>query len=344
LKEPIHKHRPPGNPVLVEVWRGEFLESLHRGAFAVVAANEEIVFEVGDIRSPIYPRSAIKPVQALALVESGALRRFGLDDSHVCLASASHAGEVEHARRVETWLQTIGLDAGALECGAHRPYSQDACDALVRSGIEPTAVQNNCSGKHCGYLTVARHFGEDYHGYIEPDHPVQRLVTRTIEEVCDWPLAGARPGVDGCGVPVHGIPLRHLAVAFAAFSKAPGAGDSRSIARATIRDAILRYPRLIAGQGQFCTRVIEKSAGSAILKSGAEGVLTATLLEEGIGIAVKIDDGAKRAAEVLMASILQRFTSNPSFAECLADESDVAVRNVAGRCVGRIRTVSLADF
>lgn len=330
-----NRHREP-NPTVAEAWRGSAVESRHRGAVAVVDWRGETLLEIGDVDVPIYPRSSLKPLQALALVESGAVGRFGLDSSHVCLACASHNGENEHTTRVAAWLEAIELDPSALECGAHYPYSEDARNALIRGDIQPTVLHNNCSGKHAGFLSVARCMNVDPAGYIAPDHPVQRLVTRIVEEACEYSLEGAVAAVDGCGIPVYGIPLRNLARAFAGFSpRAQGLG-ARSESGRIIVESILRHPYLIAGARRFCTRVIEASRGRAIMKTGAEGVFTGTLLEEGIGIALKIDDGATRASEVLMAAVLKHFSPDPSFSAALDGECSVPIENAASRTVGRV--------
>ncbi len=347
MTETVESGRPsasPDNPVLVEVWRGEFLESRHRGAVAVVDFKGGVPLAAGNIDVPVYPRSSIKPLQALALLETGAAARFRLDGSHVCLACASHNGESEHAHRVGEWLARIGLGADDLECGVHPPYAERARDELVRTGRAPDALQNNCSGKHAGFLTVARHLAQDHRGYLDPDHPLQRLVTASVEETCEYRVSDTRPGVDGCGIPVYGYPLRHLARAFAGFSPASLGPDARSRARQAIVDGIVAHPYLIAGEGRFCSRVIEAGRGRVIVKTGAEGVFTGTLLEEGLGIALKIDDGATRAAEVAMAAVLARFCRDDGLRTALSRETGVVIRNAAGREVGAVRAPSIATF
>ncbi len=335
---------PPDNPVLVEVVRGDFLESRHRGAVAVVDARGGTVFEAGSVDVPVYPRSSLKPLQALALIETGALAKFNLDGSHVCLACASHNGEVEHTRRVAEWLEKISLSAADLECGTHPPYSEEARCDLARAGAGITPLHNNCSGKHAGFLTVTRHLGIDHHGYIEPDHPLQQMITDTVEETCGYPIRNAAPGVDGCGIPVYGIPLRRLATGFAGFAPSARGSGARAKARSTIVESIVENPYLIAGGGQFCTRVIAASGRRAIIKTGAEGVATGVLLEEGLGIALKIDDGATRAAEVLAAAMLARFSRDPEFKSVLDNEVRVPTRNAAGRDVGSVRASSIATL
>ncbi len=324
------------NPVVVEVVRGDRVESRHRGAVAVVDRRGDVVFAAGDIDAPIYPRSSLKPIQSLALVESGAADRFGLGPAHMCLACASHGGESAHTGRVAEWLQAIGLDQEHLECGAHEPTNLAARDELMRSGRAPGRIHNNCSGKHTGFLSVARHMGIATAGYIEPGHPVQRLVTAVVEECCSIDLSTATPAVDGCGIPVWGLPLRNLAAGFAGVSGAAAGGGVRDRARARLVDGILAHPLLIAGSGRFCTRVIANGRGAAIVKTGAEAVFSGCLLKRGLGIALKIDDGATRASEVLMAALLSHFADDPSFAEALRAEAALPLFNAAGARVGGI--------
>ncbi|GJL82216.1 MAG: asparaginase [marine bacterium B5-7] len=337
-----NKHLRYDNPPVIEVWRGSFLECIHRGAAVVVDLAGNILFEVGDVTRPIYARSSLKPLQALAMVESGAATHYRLDGAHLSLACASHNGEKAHVDRVMKWLSAIDADESTLECGAHYPLDQPARDELVCQDLKPQRVHNNCSGKHSGFLTLARYLGIDPVGYIEPNHPLQQEITRTVEETCDYALGDAEPGVDGCGIPVYGIPLFSLANAFAAFSTRANGGDVRAKSRQAIVDGILEYPYLIAGRERFDSRVIEASRGGAIVKTGAEGVFIGTLLDEGIGIALKIDDGATRASEVLMAELLARFSRNPVFVEALDAERNIPIKNAAGLTVGAVRAAALS--
>jgi L-asparaginase II len=173
------------NPVLVEIHRGNGLESRHRGAAVIADSRGDIVAAWGDIDGPIFPRSAVKMIQALPLIESGAAERFRLTDEHLALACASHSGEPVHVRAVEAWLAQIGLDGNALECGTHEPFSDSAARELIAARQRPSPLHNNCSGKHAGFLTAAHHMNFPIRAYIDKSHPIQRLVTAALR---------ARPG------------------------------------------------------------------------------------------------------------------------------------------------------
>jgi len=294
------------NPVLVEVLRGSRIESEHRGRVAVVDAEGNPVLTLGDIARPVFPRSAIKPLQALPLVESGAADRFGFGDDELALASASHAGEPAHVVVVERMLARAGLDPGALACGAHPPIHAASAQALVRSGREPSALHNNCSGKHAGFLCAACAIGADPAGYTDPAHPVQRAVKAALETAAGVTLDDRGCAIDGCSVPTWPLPLERLAYAFARFGTGRGLAPQRARAAARIRAAYAARPHLVAGTGRFCTEIMKLFGIRVFVKTGAEGMFCGALPEQGLGIAIKCDDGAARAAEVMMAVLIGR--------------------------------------
>src|SRR6185436_1012209 len=202
------------NPILVEVVRGALAESRHRGAVAVVDADGATVLALGDVARPVYPRSAVKPLQALPLIESGAADRFGFGDEEIALACASHGGEPPHVAVAARMLARAGLEAGALECGAHWPSHQPSSQALARSAAAPSALHNNCSGKHAGFLCVACAAGVDHCSYVGPSHPVQREVRAALESLTGVGLSEDQCGIDGCAIPTFAVPLTALAHAF----------------------------------------------------------------------------------------------------------------------------------
>ena len=295
------------NPVLAEVLRGGMIESAHRGAVAVLDADGATVLALGDIDRPVFPRSAVKGLQALPLIESGAADRYGLTDAEIALACASHNGEPEHVATAEGMLRKAGLDPTALECGAQMPMRGGAQAPIILSGKKPTALHNNCSGKHAGFLCVACAGGVDPKGYVKADHPTMREVTAAVEGMTGHALAGAPCGVDGCSIPTFAIPLRALALAFARFGTGHGLEPQRAAAAARIRASVARSPFHVAGADRFDTIAMEALRERAFLKTGAEGVYCAALPELGFGIALKCDDGATRAAESMMATLLLRF-------------------------------------
>ncbi len=296
------------DPVLVEVLRGGLVESRHRGAVSVVDADGATVFAVGDVVAPVFPRSAVKPLQALPLVELGAADRYELTDEELALACASHGGEPAHVAGVARMLAKAGLDVSALACGTHWPSSHDAAFALARTG-SPSALHNNCSGKHAAFLCVASARALDHVGYWRPEHPVQREIHAVLEDLTGAVLSHGRRAVDGCSVPTWAVPLQNLAHAFAKFGSGRGLAHLRGQAAARLRTACAQKPWYVAGTGRFCTEIMQLFASRVLVKTGAEGVFCGALPELGLGIAIKCDDGAGRAAEAIMAASIGRFLS-----------------------------------
>lgn len=296
-----------GNPELVEVIRGALVESRHRGAVVVLDADGATVLALGDTGQPVYPRSAVKPLQALPLVESGAADRFGFGDAELALACASHGGEPAHVEVASRMLARAGLDGTALECGAHWPSHQASTHALARSGSAPSALHNNCSGKHAGFVCTACAAGIDHHGYVAASHTVQREVRAAIEDLAGTGVSEGECGIDGCSIPTWAVPLAALAHAFARFGTGRGLGVERQKAAARLCAACAAQPYYVAGTGRFCTDVMKLFGARVLVKTGAEGVFCGALPEQGLGIAIKCQDGAARAAEVVMAATIARF-------------------------------------
>ena len=325
------------NPVLVEVTRGEMVESRHRGAVALAHSNGQTISGIGDVARLIYPRSALKPLQALHLIESGAAAAYQLGEREIALACASHNGEEPHVAAVVQWLKRLGLDESALECGAHPPRRSFDREALLSQGKKPGPAHNNCSGKHCGFLTAALHGEHPPQAYIAREHPVQQAVMTLIGELAGISLQEAPHGIDGCGIPVAGIPLDHLAMAFARFASGDGLSGGRASAARQVYDAMVNVPFMVAGTKRWCTNAIEAGRGAFIVKTGAEGVYCAAIPEAGIGVALKIDDGAHRASECAMGAVLSKIPGlRALFADSPAELIRVPVKNVAGKTVGEI--------
>jgi L-asparaginase II len=294
------------NPVLVEVMRGGIAESRHRGAISVVDADGAQVLAIGDIHHPVFPRSAIKGLQALPLIESGAADRFGLTDAEIALACASHNGEEEHVRTSAAMLAKAGRDVAALECGAQMPLRGGAQIPLYKSGLSPSALHNNCSGKHAGFVCVACATDTDTAGYIRADHPTMQMVTGAVQDMTGAALGEVACGTDGCSIPTFAVPLKALALAFARFGTGHGLGPERAKAAARIRAAVAAKPYYVAGTDRFDTLAMEALGARAFIKVGAEGVYCASLPELGVGVALKCDDGTTRAAEVMMGALIER--------------------------------------
>jgi L-asparaginase II len=335
------------HPILVEALRGGVVESFHRGAFAVVDAAGALVHAQGDVDRPVFPRSAVKVLQALPLVASGAADALGLGDAELALACASHGGEPAHAQAAAGMLAKAGLDAGTLECGVHWPYHDGALKALAAAGKRPTALHNNCSGKHAGFVclgcVMARAAGREareyLRGYVAADHPVMREVSAALQATTGFDLARAARGTDGCSIPTFAIPLRHLAHAFARLATGQGLSDDHARAARRLRAAVARAPHMVAGSGRFDSRVMGRLGERVFCKVGAEGMYCAALPEAGLGIALKIDDGNNaRACEVVMAALIEAWVRlDEAEAAFMRGFSDAPLVNWNGIEVGRLR-------
>ena len=313
------------SPLLVEVTRGDHVESHHEVDAVLALADGARLESWGDPDRLVLPRSSVKPLQALPLVSTGAADAFGLGHAELALACASHNGEAAHIRAVEAWLGRIGCTVDDLSCGAHAPLGEAAAAGLAASGRAPTAAHNNCSGKHAGFLTVCRHLDLPVEGYLAPDHPLHRdHVTPALEAALGIDASGQRPGIDGCGIPVWAAPLDRLAAGWAGLSM--GEEGRRLLA------AMTAEPFLVAGTGRACTRLISATDGEAVVKAGAEGVFCGVLPDSGTGIALKVQDGAGRAADAAVAWLLAR-------CGVLAEEGPMPLGNRAGTMVGGVRVV-----
>lgn len=336
------------NPVLVEALRGGVPESLHRGAVAIVDADGGVLSAIGDISRPVFPRSAVKVLQALPLVESGAADAFCLSDAELALACASHGGEPHHAETSASMLAKAGVGPDALECGAHWPYADAAMRALVRGDRQPSALHNNCSGKHAGFVCLGCHMSNQagsgdrrafVSGYVKPDHAVMREVTAALQTTTGWNLADTPTGTDGCSIPTYAVPLRNLAHAFARVGTGIGLRPGHAKAASRLRAAVARAPQMVAGTGRFDSRVMERFGERVFCKVGAEGVYCATLPALGLGIAIKMDDGnTARACEVAMAALIEKLLPlSDDEVTFMRAFSDAPITNWNGIEVGRLR-------
>ena len=324
------------DPVLVEATRGGIVESRHRGAVVVVDAQGGTVLLVGDADQAVFPRSAVKALLALPLVESGAADRLGLTAAELALACASHSGQPEHVAAARSMLARAGRDCDVLECGSHWPYREDAMRAMIASGQKPTPLHNNCSGKHAGFVCLACDQGHDPAGYVSPDHPTMRLVTAALSEMTGVTLDERNRAVDGCSIPTFAIPLRALALAFARFATGQGMSPDRAAAAARLRAAVADHPFMVAGADRFDTKLMAATGPTVFSKTGAEGVFCVALPTLGLGVALKCDDGAGRASEAATASVLRRLL--PQLSETLAPLAAPTLRNWNGIAVGEVRT------
>lgn len=330
----IHDHT---NPVLVELTRGDIVESFHRGAVAVCGTDGGLRWQIGDVERPIYPRSAFKMIQALPLLETGAADAFGLTPQELALACASHSGEPVHVETVARSLARIGAAERDLACGPHLPLGEAAAHALLHDHQKPTRLHNNCSGKHAGFLCTARHCGEPLAGYADLDHPVQRRVRQAIGELCQVAPDAMPWGIDGCTAPNFALPLRRLAQGMARLANPAGLGAIREQAIRRLVEAVKAHPHLVAGTGRADVDLITEATGGTVTKTGAEGVFTAAIPSLGLGVALKIDDGAGRAAETAIAAILVALGVLDPRSRAARASIDAPIRNWRGDICGTRR-------
>lgn len=286
---------------MVELWRGDILESQHRGHAVICDKSGQVVEGWGDPNVVVLPRSSAKMIQALPLIESGAAAAAGLSSEHLALACASHNGAAIHTERVERWLGDLGLGEADLRCGPQDPDDRPEHERLIREGETPCQIHNNCSGKHAGFLTLSQHLGAGAE-YVDPSHPVQMAAKQAFEEVTQETSPGY--GIDGCSAPNFASTLTGMARAMAGFAVAREDGDARQRAQAQLVQAMMAHPELVAGEGRACTHLMRAMGGSGAVKTGAEAFFVGILPGKGLGIALKIEDGSTRAAEAVITALL----------------------------------------
>ncbi len=330
---------------LVEVRRGSITESRHRGHVAFVDGNGKLVAHLGTPDSVTYLRSSAKPFQALPLVASGAADRFGFSEEEIALACASHSGEPIHTRVVASMLRKLGLETEALKCGIHEPFSAVETRRLRELGESPNVLQNNCSGKHAGMLALALHLGAPIETYFEPDHPVQIAIRETIVRLSGCSERDLAVGVDGCGVPVFGMPIRTMALMYARLVSPVDFDEATRRVCERITTAMLNHPELIGGTtDRLDTEMMKAAAGRLISKVGAEGVYTVGVLPcaawpDGLGLALKIEDGDDFRARptVVIQALSQLGVLSGDALAAVARFACFPVTNRRGDVVGEVR-------
>jgi L-asparaginase II len=314
------------------------VESIHHIAACVMDAEGDVIFSLGDIDAPVYLRSTAKPFIAATAIAHAVHERFGLEPREIAIMAASHAGQPFHVEAVRSILAKIGMDESALQCGAHAPYNGEAARELERQHIAPSAVHNNCSGKHSGILALCKVLGADPSTYMQVENPAQQEILAFCSRMADIPVEDLPLGVDGCGIPVYAVPLRNAALSFMRFARLSGINQSDRQALETVRDAMVAYPEYISGTGEFDARLMQAAGGSVACKGGAEGVHGAAIIDKGVGMAVKVIDGASRGRGPAVLSIMRRngLLSEGALTK-LADLERPIVYNRAGRVVGEVR-------
>jgi L-asparaginase II len=319
------------------VRRGKRVESVHHVAACVADVDGDVVLRVGTVEQPVFLRSSAKPFIAAAAVRAGVLERFGFGERELAVMCASHNGEPGHVEVVASMLERIGATADDLGCGAHAPSYEPAAAALAAHGERPTQLHNNCSGKHAGILALAKLLSAPFAGYLEASHPAQREILALCERVSDDVFEGDKLAVDGCGIPVYATTLRKAAVSFARFATLRGLDDADATALARVAAAMSAEPWYVAGTGRFDTDLMRATRGRIVAKAGAEGVHCDALLDLGLGLALKVVDGSRRAAPPATLAILAALRAlDPAARRALRPHAVVPVKNVAGGVVGEV--------
>lgn len=342
-------HSPPSAPPIagafgapdqttmldVVVTRGDLVESRHAVHAAVVDASGRLLVAARDPHLRVWWRSCAKPFQVMPLVADGLFDQLGWSDEHLALACASHGGEPEHVALASEMLTRLGLEEGDLACGAHEPLAARGARLLRESGKRATRLHNNCSGKHAAMLASAAGRGWPTHGYEQPEHAVQQLSRDVVAQWTGLPSAAVAVGIDGCGVSVFGLPLANMALSYARLAMAAKRGDD---APARIVAAMTEHPFLVGGTERFDTLLMSASAGRILCKIGAEGVHTLALLDSGIGMAIKVEDGTARAQYPAVLALLDSLGALPSsLPDALRELTGRQIRNTRGEPVGEIR-------
>jgi L-asparaginase II len=317
----------------VEVRRGGSVESRHAVHVAVWSADDRLDAWVGDPETETFYRSAAKPLQALPLVEEGVTESLGLSDAELALCCASHEGEPEHVEGARSILRKAGADESLLRCGPHEPFSARAARDLRATGVEPAPIHNNCSGKHAGMIALALACGWDPTDYHRADHPVQERMRAEVARWSGVPACDIREGIDGCGVPCFAVPLRAIAASFGRFAQEADRGG----APGPVVRAMTGHPFMVGGTGRTCSEVMEVAGDRVFVKLGAEGVYAGGVRGQGVGFAIKVADGGRRAVEPALIRLLRELRAiDDSEVERLRAHGAPTLRNTRGDEVGTV--------
>lgn len=335
---------------ILQVTRGRQVESVHYGHVAVVDGEGELVAWAGDPLFITFWRSCAKFHQALPVILSGAADRFGFIESELAITCASHEGEEFHLAQVRSILSKVGLDESALKCGVHAPSSAHAAAELIRVGKQPTAIHNNCSGKHAGMLAVAVQMGAPIENYIDEAHPVQQMIMDLVGKFSG--ASDLSAAIDGCSVPTFAMTVRDMACAFARFANPAGSGNSHlEHACHRIWEAVVNFPQLISNRGGVDCEIIRPCAGRVLAKIGAEALFCLAVRPSGrwphgLGIALKIEDGTgvRARAPVAIEILRQLSVVDATEAAVLGNLFPSEVRNRVGTAVGKMTATVQLNF
>lgn len=292
--------------IVAKVYRGDLVDLTHIGHVAVVDYTGKLLYHYGNPDRVTFARSSAKPMQAIPVVESGAVDAYGITDRELALLCASHSGEPFHVDAVRSILEKAGLGDKYLQCGTHYPFAEYAAEELRNKGLKPVEVHCNCSGKHSGMLITAKYLNEELDTYYKPVHPVQKRIMETIADICEYDEDKIITATDGCGVPVHAMPLYKFAQGFARLSKPEVLGEKREGIVRRLTSAMTSYPEMVAGTDRFCTDLMRVCGDRLFAKSGAAGYYAIGLKDKGIGMTFKVEDAAKGIAFAMVMEVLRQ--------------------------------------
>jgi L-asparaginase II len=324
--------------ILVKVYRGKTVESLHCGSVAVVDSKGKLIYSFGDPYFITYLRSSAKPFQTIPLIASGATKEFGFTQKEIAIISGSHNGQKIHTNTVKSVLKKIGLSEKNLQCGVHIPHYYTANNITPPSGKKFTPVHHNCSGKHSGILALCVYFGWDIKSYLDENHPAQKMILKAISEICRYPEKKIGIGIDGCGVPVHAMPIYNMAVGFSNLVNFNFKDEKTSEAYKLIVDSMKKYPKMVSGEGRLDLSLALASKGNILIKAGGEALSCSGILDRGWGMAVKIADGTQRAiGPAVIESLKQMGLLNEKQISKINKFSHPLIKNFRGDQVGYIK-------
>lgn len=326
--------------ILVHVTRGGMAESIHRGDLVAVDTRGNQIYHLGDPYKKTYWRSAAKPLQILPLVEAGGLERFDFSGEELALLTSSHGGEELHVAAAKNILGKLSQTANVLECGIIPPMYQRAANKILKEGGQFSTLNHPCCGKHAAMIALSIIRDYTIAGYSSPTHPVQHEMLRTIADITGLMPKDIAIGIDGCGVPVFGLPLFNMAVAYAHLSQPALCPEPRRTALGKIASAMTAHPFYVAGTKRLDTELLEATKGRILGKLGAEGVYCVSIMNEGIGIALKIEDGNSRAIDPVIIGVLNHMNLlNQDEMEALRSHLEVKVKNNRKETIGLIKHV-----
>ena len=324
--------------ILAHVTRGGIVESIHRGDLVVTDISGKIIFSIGEPQKHTYWRSAAKPFQVVPLVEGGGLERFSFTGQELALMTSSHGGEETHVSAVQSILDKLELTPDDLECGKAPPMFQRAANKIIKEGGSFSQLTNACSGKHCAVLALAKIREYPLKGYAQPIHPAQHEILRAVADAAGLIPKDLSIGIDGCGFPVFGLPIYNMAIAYAHLAKPDRFPESRRTALQTIAKAMTAYPHYVAGTNRLDTALMQVTGGRILAKLGAEGVYNVSIIDQGLGLTLKIEDGNIRAIGPIIIQALQHLNAlTPPELETLRPHHESHLKNHRKQIIGQIK-------